>query len=102
MFHRFTVLLGIPVGSFAQQRMGIAAGIIELAEEGASSVPTYCLDYSRRQPLPSENYNRVLSDPASAVVTFGNQQMSLQQAIDQHKIAIEGQHISVGEFLAFP
>src|SRR5215469_172904 len=97
----FTVLLVIPVGSVAQQRMGIAAGIIELAGGGSSSVPTYCLDYSRRQPMPSENYNRVLSDPSSAVVTFGNQQMSLQQAIDQHKIAIEGQHISVGDFLSF-
>lgn len=98
----FTLLLTIHVVSVAgQQRMGIAAGVVELAEGGASSVPTYCLDYSRRQPMPSENYNRVLGNSSSTVVTFGNERMSLQEAIDQHKIAIEGQHMSVGELLAF-
>ena len=94
-------ILTISVVCPAQQRMGIAAGVIELAEAGASSIPTYCLDYSRRQPMPSENYDRVLGDPSNAMVTFGNQRMSLQEAIDQHKIAIEGQHISVAEFLSF-
>lgn len=96
-----TLLLFYLGVSGAQQRMGIAAGTIELVGGGARSVPTYCLDYSRREPMPSESYNRVLSDPSHAVVTIGEQRLSLQQAIDQHKIAIEGQHLAVGEFLGY-
>jgi len=91
--------LCVPYSANGQQRMGIAAGVIELAENGARSVPTYCLDYSRRTPMPSDRYSQVLSNESQTIVTVGTERMPLQRAIDRRLISVEGQHISAADFL---
>ncbi len=87
--------------AIGQQRMGIAAGALEVAANDVAQVATYCLDFSRDSPKPSDAYNHVLTGNESATVHFDNgTAMPLQQALQQHLVQMQGvDHISFADFL---
>ncbi len=87
---------------YAQQRMGIASGIIDLAANVIRSVPTYCLDRTRDSPSPATSYSTVLTEPQQARVTIdGARSMTLSEAIGQGLVEIRGQNLTMDQFVHF-
>jgi peptidoglycan hydrolase-like protein with peptidoglycan-binding domain len=96
------LVLGILASAtgLSQQRMGIAAGVLEVAGNAVSSLATYCLDFTRASPSPSTTYRNLLTAPESASVLVNGSKVPLQEALRSGKVEIKGQHISVQQYLA--
>jgi peptidoglycan hydrolase-like protein with peptidoglycan-binding domain len=92
-----TLVLSLPAVS--QQRMGIAAGVFELAANAVESIPTYCLDFTRDSPTSTTAYSHILTDPEDARVVGNGISMSLGDAMKSGRIEIKGQDISTHDFL---
>ena len=77
------------------QRMAIPAGAFDLAAGAAQAVETFCLDLTRASPKSGSEYREILTAPEHAQVIIGDQTVSLQDALSQGLVTIEGQDLQL-------
>src|SRR5713101_2640155 len=77
------------------QRMAIPAGAFYLAAGAAQAVETFCLDLTRASPKSGSEYREILTAPEHAQVIIGDQTVSLQDALSQGLVTIEGQDLQL-------
>jgi hypothetical protein len=100
MFIVPVIFLTSASSALCQQRMGIAAGALDIAANEIGQVATYCLDFSRASPTSGDSYSHVLTGNESATVHFDNgTTIPLQQALQQHLVEMKGRHISFADLL---
>ena len=78
----------------AAQRMGLAAGVFEVAAASARAVPAFCFDQTAATPESATAFTRVLTDPSKVTVSFGSNSMTLQEALSNSKVSIRGTQAS--------
>jgi len=85
------------------QRMGIQAGTsISLKADGKESIPTKCMDETLEAPKSGIKYTNVINVEAAIVSFNGKNTITLQKAIDEGMIEIEGVNLSLENILKAP
>lgn len=79
----------LPSSVFGQvQRLIISSADISIDANGSAIVKTYCTDYGVMGPTQNQEYRHLLTSDDSTRVTVGGKEMTLQEAIENHKVRL--------------
>jgi hypothetical protein len=70
------------------QRLIIASADVSIEANGSAIVKTYCTDYGVMGPKQNQEYRHLLTSGDSTRVTVGGKEITLQEAIESHKVKL--------------